>query len=345
MMINDANLRQFFTALNLSFNKALTNAQSYYRDVAMIVPSASSVEAYAWLTNTPGFREWVGSRVINRLGSRRFDIVNKTWESTISIGRNDIEDDRLGIYAPLIQNMGVAAASHPDELIFALLAEGLVKPCYDGETFFSTQHPVGGDGAAAPVLVSNMFGSGKCAPWFLLDCSRPIRPLIFQTRRPVEFTAKTELTSGNVFYENEYVFGASARYNAGFGLWQLAYACTDPLTPYNYAVVRAAMMSQKSDAGRPLGIKPTHLVTTPGNENSALRLLRSQTIEATTNEWANTAEPIITQFLLGASNAQPSWGEISDFLSPDMTYGTGLATTADGKPPTMAATTTAGTGS
>lgn len=60
MQINDTNLRQFFTALNLSFNKALANAQSYYRDVAMIVPSATSVEAYAWLTNIPGFRSGLG---------------------------------------------------------------------------------------------------------------------------------------------------------------------------------------------------------------------------------------------------------------------------------------------
>ncbi|MCE2564647.1 Mu-like prophage major head subunit gpT family protein [Komagataeibacter sp. FNDCF1] len=342
MMINDANLGTFFTRLNIVFNKALVNAQSHYSDISMIVPSSTGAESYAWLTNFPGLREWVGQRVVTRLGSRRFDIVNKTWESTLSISRNDLEDDQYGIYAPILQNMAYMAASHPDELIFALLAEGLVNRCYDGETFFSTQHPVGVNGAKKPTLVSNVFGAGNCAPWFLLDCSRPMRPVIFLSRRPVEFVSKTDLTAGNVFYNNEYVFGASARYNVGYGLWQLAYACTDPLTPYNYAVVRAAMMSQKSDEGRPLGIKPTHLVTTPGNENAALRLLRSQTIEATTNEWANTAEPIITQFLLGAKNAQASWGNISDFLSPATTYGTGAGTTADGKPPSMATSTPTG---
>ncbi|WP_242402470.1 Mu-like prophage major head subunit gpT family protein [Komagataeibacter kakiaceti] len=304
MQLTDANLASFFLGLKTTFNKTLENAQSYWKDVAMVVPSATKVESYGWLNNVPGVREWLGPRVIHQLGSERFQIVNKTWESTVAISREDIEDDRYGIYTPIVEEMARAAVAHPDELIFKLLGEGFINKCYDGETFFNAAHPVNRDNASPQKTRSNMFGSGNNAPWFLLDCSRPIRPLVFQSRRPVSFMSKTKLTDDNVFWQNEFVFGADARYNAGYGLWQLAFACTDPLTPYNYAVVRAQMMSQTTDTGRPLGIRPTHLVTVPGNENAALRLLRAQTIEATTNEWFGTATPIATQFLLGASNAK-----------------------------------------
>ncbi|GAN68550.1 Mu-like prophage major head subunit gpT family protein [Acetobacter orleanensis] len=331
MQISQGNLQIIFTNFQSAFNKELENAQSHYKDVAMIVPSSTAVETYGFLNNLPSVREWVGSRVIHSLGTSRFSIVNRNWEQTIDIDRNDIEDDRYGLFGPVIRDMALSASSHPDELIFGLLGDGFTQKCYDGQPFFSANHVVGT--GKAQRTVSNVFGSGTYAPWFLLDCSRPIRPLIFQSRRPVTFTQKTDPRSGGAFFDNKYYYGADARYNAGYGMWQLAFACTDPLTPYNYAAVRAAMMSQRSENGRPLGIRPTHLVTLPGNENAALRILRSQTIEATSNEWAGTAIPIITQFLLCANGSTAAWEKVADFVNPSETYAAGSGTTADGKPP------------
>lgn len=332
MEISAGNLNLLFTGYKKVFNEALESAQSQYKDVAMIVPSNTAQELYGWLDNLPGMREWVGGRVITRLGSQGFAIKNKTWEQTVAIDRDDIADDRYGLFSPLIRNMAVAGSAHPDELIFSLLGDGFKTKCYDGRNFFDTAHPVSMNDKKRGTY-SNVFGSGKFAPWFLLDCSRPIRPLIFQNRRALTFIQKTNPQSDNVFFEKTFYFGADARYNVGFGIPQLAFACTDPLTPYNYSVVRAAMMSQRGENGRPLGIKPTHLVTVPGNEGVALRLLRSETIEASTNEWANTAKPIITQYLLGASSATDAWENVADFISPNFSYGTALGTSEDGKPP------------
>lgn len=59
-------------------------------------------------------------------------------------------------------------------------------------------------------------------PWYLFDCSRSIKPLIIQTRTPVEFNS-LEGESESGFIRNQYLYGIYARYNVGFGLWQLAY--------------------------------------------------------------------------------------------------------------------------
>jgi len=40
------------------------------------------------------------------------------------------------------------------------------------------------------------------------------------------------------------------------------------------------------------------LATTPLNEGAALQILKSLIVDATTNEWAGSAEPVVTQFLL-----------------------------------------------
>ncbi len=58
--------------------------------------------------------------------------------------------------------------------------------------------------------------------WFLLCTRRIVRPVIFQSRIPVEFAA-LEGNSENGFMRDQYVYGVRARYNVGYGLWQLAY--------------------------------------------------------------------------------------------------------------------------
>ncbi len=58
--------------------------------------------------------------------------------------------------------------------------------------------------------------------WFLLCTKRMVKPTIFQSRVPVEFSA-LEGNSENGFMRDQYVYGVRARYNVGYGLWQLAY--------------------------------------------------------------------------------------------------------------------------
>jgi phage major head subunit gpT-like protein len=58
--------------------------------------------------------------------------------------------------------------------------------------------------------------------WFLLATKWVVRPVIFQSRVPVEFAA-LEGTSEAGFMRDQYVYGVRARYNVGFGLWQTAY--------------------------------------------------------------------------------------------------------------------------
>jgi phage major head subunit gpT-like protein len=55
--------------------------------------------------------------------------------------------------------------------------------------------------------------------WFLLCTGRIIKPVIFQSRVPVEFSA-LEGNSENGFMRDQFIYGVRARYNVGYGLWQ-----------------------------------------------------------------------------------------------------------------------------
>ena len=58
--------------------------------------------------------------------------------------------------------------------------------------------------------------------WFLLDTTKPVRPLIAQVRLEPEFTS-LEADSETGFLRDEYLYGVRARHSAGYGLWQYAY--------------------------------------------------------------------------------------------------------------------------
>lgn len=135
MIITPAILNDLKTQFSQAFDKGKTLAASQYQQIATQVPSASKSNTYGWLGQWPAFREWIGDRVINDLKTYGYSILNKTFESSIGVSRDDIEDDNIGVYSSLFEEMGRASEVFPDELLFPLLDSGTVNACYDGKPF------------------------------------------------------------------------------------------------------------------------------------------------------------------------------------------------------------------
>lgn len=295
LTISKGNLTLLNQAFNAAFKGAFNGVKPMWEKVALPVTSTTGEEKYGWLGATTRFREWMGERVYQNLKVHDYSIKNKTFENTVAVPREAIEDDQYGVYTPLMSQLGQDAALHPDELVFALLAAGFSTTCYDGQYFFDTDHPVGKN--ESPASVSN-FGGGAGTAWYLLDTSKIIKPLILQRRRPYAFVSKTKADDDNVFDKNEYVWGVDGRLNVGFGLWQLAYASKQTLDETNYAAARAAMMSFKDDGGKPLGVTPKVLLVPPTLEAAALKLVQAESMaNGATNVYRNTAEVVVCPWL------------------------------------------------
>lgn len=143
MIINQQALRGLYTGFKTIFSKAFDTTPTLWNKVATKVTSENGEENYKWLGRIPRMREWIGDREVQNLSASDYTIKNKDFELTIGVDRNDIEDDRIGLYTPVIQDIAQSAAQFPDELVFQLLKDGFVNPCYDGKPFFSTDHKVG----------------------------------------------------------------------------------------------------------------------------------------------------------------------------------------------------------
>jgi len=59
--------------------------------------------------------------------------------------------------------------------------------------------------------------------WYLMDTAEVVKPLIFQIRKAAEFVGVDRPDQDTVFRTRQFMYGADARFNAGYGLWQMAY--------------------------------------------------------------------------------------------------------------------------
>ncbi len=208
-IITRSTLQQTMQGFKTVFMKAFEGSSSHADRLAMRVDSSSGQEEYRWLGAFPGLTEWLGDRLVKDLTVDGFVLKNRDFEATVAVSRNDIEDDTIGVYAPLFSQLGVNARQHPDELLFSLLADGFVRPSFDGLSFFNDAHPNGGQGsfdnAGVDVLSATSFQAARETMMsYVNDEGRPLRVVPSHLIVPpqLEKTAldivRADLTTGGV---------------------------------------------------------------------------------------------------------------------------------------------------
>lgn len=301
-VVTPALLSALNTGFRNEYQKAFDAAQAdiQYQNLATVVPSTTASNTYGWLGDFPDFREWIGDRVLKDMAAHGYAISNKDFEATVGVKRTDIEDDNVGIYAPMMAHMGQRAAQFPDKLVFDLLKAGNSTLCYDGQFFFDTDHPVypnvDGTGTAATVSNMDVPATNPGPAWYLLDARSVLKPIIFQNRKSPVFTQMTKVDDEAVFTSNLYRYGADMRCNVGFGFWQQAYMSRQPLTPDNFNKAYAAMLSMQADGGRPLEIKASVLIVPPALRGQALDIVGAERLA---NGQTNTNKGVVDLIVSG----------------------------------------------
>lgn len=299
MLITAQSLAAMFIGFNANFKEGLGEAPSHWRKIALEVPSQTSEETYGWIGQFPMMREWLGSRVINNVAANGFTIKNRKFEQTIAVPRDKIADDQVGVFSAMFKHLGFNVSEHPDRLVFGLIANGFTGLCEDGQYFFDTDHPVI-DANAGTRSQSNMI-DGTGPAWYLLDTTRPAKPIIYQTREPYQLQSLDRDTDQNVFLLDEYLYGVRGRSNAGYGFWQTAFASKQPLTSVNYEAARKAMTGMRGDFDRPLGIVPNILLVPTELEGEGRRIIKNMLgPNGESNPWVDSAELIVTPWLAAA---------------------------------------------
>ena len=212
MQLTRENLQTIAAGLNMTFNTAFKETETQWQKLAMKVSSGSAQNTYAWLGKFPKMREWIGDKVIHKLEAQGYTIPNKSFESTVEVLRDDIEDDNIGQYSNMVQQATWSGAQLPDEMVAALLNDGDTNLCYDGKPFFSSDHPVtvsGKQGKASNLGTAKLsvasraaaeasYGKARTAMRSLKDedgRGLKVRPTVLVVPPAQEDVAKTLLTA------------------------------------------------------------------------------------------------------------------------------------------------------
>jgi phage major head subunit gpT-like protein len=303
-VVNAATLEALWISFHTQFMQTLERTKVRTADIASAVPSNTRIEHYPMVALTGRMKEWIDNRTIQDLAAFAASVQNVTYEHTVGVKREDIEDDTTGAYSLAIQQQAALGVLEPwlqieDELGTNAFSTSLG---YDGLAFFSTAHLwkgayetvqsntttmglsrtqvyagirqmstfKGPDGLPlmvepthflyAPALesqvdllfnvqfafdpstnqqVSNtLFGkfprenqikmkTWSGYQWVMLDCSKPMKPVVAQTRRPLALTPMVKLDDPNVFYHKRFDFGMDYRGAVKALAWWLAYGA-DP---------------------------------------------------------------------------------------------------------------------
>lgn len=140
MLITGANIE----ALNKGFSKVYRTAYDSTPEwgdrVATTIPSTHGSEVHGWMQRILKMRRWDGPRLIQNLNTHDYTLINVTYENTIGVGVNEIEDDSLGVYDPLFSELGRQSRKWKDQRLKEALQNGTTELGFDGVAFFSTAH-------------------------------------------------------------------------------------------------------------------------------------------------------------------------------------------------------------
>ena len=288
-------LHALTTCLSAAFTRGLSGVEPQWNRIASEVPSSSASNTYGWMKDLPDIKEWVGERQLATLDGYGYTITNKLWESSIRVKREHIEDDQIGQYSITAERYGRMTAVFPDKLCYALLCAGFTTKCFDSQNFFDEDHPLG-DGTYSNVVGAPITDKGE--PWFLIDESQVLKPIIWQTRRAFKFEALDDLNSEHTFKNHEFLYGVGGRCNAGFGFWQTAVGSRAALTVENYKKANELLRGMKGTNGEPLGIRPTTLVVGPKNRADAKLIIDAMLVNGgDSNIWYKDVEIVDSPFI------------------------------------------------
>lgn len=288
-VVTGQTLQAMMNSFKALFLKGLQKSGDWDK-IAMECKSTGKGTVYSWLGAFPRMEKWVGARKVKSMKNNDYELKNIPFEATVGVARADIEDDNLGIYSPMMEQMGLSAVEHIDENVFQALPNGYKELCYDGKPFFSSEHPIAEneDGTGKASTFSNIINPTKTTgpAWFLMDAGKVIKPIIFQNRQNARFQVVTNPNNDTVFMYDEFRYGADARRAFGYTFPQLAVASKDTLNATNFNLAYEALLNMKIDGGRKLNTKATILVVPPSLRSAAVALIEKQNLangESNTN--------------------------------------------------------------
>jgi phage major head subunit gpT-like protein len=142
MLITKAAIQQLQVGFSGIYRAGWNMTEPKLVSLATTVPSSTRTNTYGWMGRLLKMRKWDGPRVIQNLNTHAYQLENEPYELTVGVDRDDIEDDQLGVYNPLFEELGRNSQKWPDQTLKTALQAGTTNLGFDGVAFFASTHPL-----------------------------------------------------------------------------------------------------------------------------------------------------------------------------------------------------------
>lgn len=140
--INDKQLQELEQTVQAKWTEAfVAEPQTQLNSLATRYTSTTASNNYAFLEALGSWSEWHGARQFKDIASDDYKVVNKTYESSIKMPREQIEDDQVGMYMDIVPSMVKGWFKKQQALIFNVLTSNPLA--YDGKALFATDRAYG----------------------------------------------------------------------------------------------------------------------------------------------------------------------------------------------------------
>lgn len=139
-------VRAVTAGIRTDFHLAYTRRvqASIVGQIASVFETTLPTQYYGWLTNAPQMREFVSERQIKALKEMEWSITDKTWESTLGIKRQALEDDQYSMIRARVQDLARVPVMHQERIVAEQYAVGATTAGPDGQFLIDIDHAESG---------------------------------------------------------------------------------------------------------------------------------------------------------------------------------------------------------
>lgn len=163
MLVTKAAIQQLQVGFSSIHRAGWNKTEPKLVELATTVPSNTRTNTYGWMGRLLKMRKWDGPRVIQNLNTHAYQLENEPYELTVGVDRDDIEDDQLGVYNPLFEELGRNSKKWPDQVLKTALQAGTTNLGFDGVAFFASTHPLNAAGNQSNNFTSTALNAANFA--------------------------------------------------------------------------------------------------------------------------------------------------------------------------------------
>lgn len=141
-LLNGTEYKTHLAGLQALFMESLESQdQTLVNTLAMRANSTAPSEMYNWCDGLGSMSEWTGDRDLGDIKAEYVTVVNKHYEKSIELSKDDLNDDRLGIAQAKVQGLARLVQVHRTELLADRLNGLFSENGWDGKAICAADHP------------------------------------------------------------------------------------------------------------------------------------------------------------------------------------------------------------